>query len=132
MFHVVGVVCSCVAFGNRTELMMRPLRLSILLFLFIIGGCSPEVIVIDRAGIPVKGAEVRPVSPSITGSPVMTGATGKASVPMNAGGQEAKWIAVKKAGFDPVQVDVPSHWPLRITLVPAGTAKLGVQLTTRP
>jgi len=90
------------------------------------------VIVVDAADKPIQGADVQPVSLSINGAITKTDAAGVADVPLSVGGQDAKWISITKAGYDPAGVDVPAQWPLRITLMPAGTAKLGVQLTTKP
>ena len=114
---------------------MRRLGLSISLALLAFAGCSKQrqVVVVDMAGNPVQGADVAPVSMDINGLPQKTDAAGVASVDLNYYSIEpAKWIDIRKAGFDPIFVDIPAKWPLRVTLAPVGTSKLGVQLTTRP
>jgi hypothetical protein len=111
---------------------MRSLGSLFLLLALTSFGCSPKVVVTDTAGKPVQGAAVTLVSPSMNSAATLTDANGEAPVPLSNSVQEIKWVSIKKAGYDPVQVDVPAQWPLRVTLAPAGTAKLGVQLTTQP
>ena len=114
---------------------MRLLFAIIFTTLALCAGCSKQVIVSDGRGKPVVGALVRTATGS-TGpgySGVRTDAQGRAAVetsdmPL----QPTKWIFVDKEGYDSVCVDVPSTWPLRITLAPKGTSKSGVQSTTRP
>lgn len=86
----------------------------------------------DQAGNPVADVEVWAISPSIGSRAGVTDSQGKASFYLSRMMPEAKWISLKKPGYDPVSVEVPSRWPLYITLAPAGTASRGVQLTPRP
>jgi len=90
------------------------ITLAALSVLFLTGCSTEEVLVVDGKGSPVKDAEVYAVSLSMSTGPVKTNAKGEATVPSNA--QGAKWVSVTKKGYQDVQVDVPTKWPLKITL----------------
>jgi hypothetical protein len=98
-------------------------------------GCSKQIIVSDGTGKPVAGALVKTATAS-TGpgySGRRTDTDGKAIVETsNIPLQPTLWVFVDKDGFDRVCVDIPSTWPLRITLAPKGTSKGGIQMTTQP
>jgi hypothetical protein len=94
-------------------------------------GCGTHaVIVTDAAGNPIAGADVSPVGLSVNGAAVKTDAKGEASVPDNAGGQDAKWINVSKAGYAPVQIDVSAAWPQRVTLTTGPATQPVIALPT--
>lgn len=97
--------------------MRRPLFLLVAPLLLI--GCTGQVQVVDPAGKPVQGADVVAVALSISGPVGTTDTNGKATVPLNCGGQNTKWVAVSKEGFERVQEPVPAKWPLKVTLHPA-------------
>jgi hypothetical protein len=84
---------------------------------------SERVIVMDKAGNPIPGAEVHPVTPNVDGNIVKTDSHGEAAVPLKVGFEPTHWVDVAASGYDVVQVPVPQSWPLRVTLDPAGTAK---------
>ena len=105
---------------------------TLLSFSFSVVGCTESVIVVDSVGKPVQGAVVYSVNLSMNGPKTKTDANGKAVVPLIVGGERMKWVSIDKAGFDPVHVNMPSKWPLRVTLAPTGTANFGIQLTTQP
>jgi hypothetical protein len=86
--------------------------------LLTIAGCEGRVQVFDPAGKPVAGAQVAPVSLSMNGAATPTDDRGEASVSLRVGGQDTKWVAVSKQGFEPQQVPVPAKWPLKVILQP--------------
>ena|SRR5947209_11549929 len=96
---------------------MLVMRLLTVVFVLFVGACG-RVEVVDQQGAPIQGAQVAPVSPSITGTAVTTNSKGEASVPLFIG-QATAWIDVSKAGFTSQQVPVPTKWPLRVVLQPA-------------
>ena len=84
----------------------------------IFAGClTPKtVIVLNPSGMPIAGAEVAAVSASMNGAWITTDAKGHAKVHDNP--QGIQWIRVRKTGYYSVTVDVPSTWPLSVTLNP--------------
>jgi hypothetical protein len=82
-------------------------------------GCAGRVEIVSMSGEPIAGARVVPVTPSMNGSPALTDAGGKASVPRFIGGQGVAWIDVSKAGFEHQHVAVGSRWPVHVVLAPA-------------
>ena len=91
-----------------------------------LSGPTLEVIVTDPAGAPIAGASVHPVSPSFTGPPKLTDASGIAVVPLKAI-QDVQWVSVKAPGFDSKEVPLLHDTSLRITLSP--TPEEGRSLT---
>ena len=80
-----------------------------------ITGCSTErVIVVDGNGSPIQDAEIYAASLSMNTGPAKTNAKGRATVPSNI--QGAKWVSVKKNGYQDVQLPIPAKWPLKIIL----------------
>lgn len=82
--------------------------------LFLVGCASPKVVVKDALGNPIPEALIYSVSLSIDVGPAKTDARGEARVPSNI--QGTHWVAVSKNGYSSVRVEVPSSWPLTITL----------------
>ena len=94
---------------------MKKLVMFLVLPTFLVTGCSSEkVIVVDSKGVPVQDAEIYAVSLSMSTGPAKTNAKGEATVPSNR--QGARWIAVKKMGYQEMQVSIPAKWPLTVTV----------------
>jgi hypothetical protein len=91
------------------------LLIVVIVSLCVVGCGNGRVRVVDPQNVPIRGARVAPVSLSISGGPKTTNARGEASIPLNIG-QDTKWIDVSKPGFQSVQVDIPSKWPLTVIL----------------
>ena len=81
---------------------------------FLVGCASPKVVVTDVLGNPIPEALIYSVSLSIEVGPAKTDARGEARVPSNI--QGTHWVDVSKNGYRSVRVEVPSSWPLTITL----------------
>lgn len=95
---------------------MRPFLIP--LFALTLIGCNQRVQVVDPAGKPVQGAQVAPVTPSITGTPATTDAKGETSVSLSIRTQKTQWVSVSKTGFASQQVPIPASWPLKVVLQP--------------
>ncbi|WP_367872292.1 hypothetical protein [Luteolibacter sp. Populi] len=87
-------------------------------------GCSllascnsgPDVVVTDRAGLPVAGAVIVPSSPSFNYPAVTTDGKGEANIPKKAV-QEVKWLDVTVPGSEAkARVDYTNSKPVRVTL----------------
>lgn len=90
-------------------------RLLATAFLLFLTGCaSPKVVVMDVLGNPIPEALIYSVSLSVDVGPAKTDARGEARVPSNI--QGTHWVDVSKNGYRSVRVEVPSSWPLTITL----------------
>lgn len=105
--------------------MRRPVRSTSLLLLgaLMLGGAAKYgcqshtvVLVTDHSGKPLVGAQVVAVSPSMNTGPNFTDSDGRATVPSNV--QGIQWLDISKDGFRPERLDVPSRWPLHVTLQP--------------
>jgi hypothetical protein len=88
--------------------------LAIAFLLFLVGCASPKVVVKDVLGNPIPEVLIYSVSLSIDVGPAKTDARGEARVPSNI--QGTHWVDVSKPGYSSVRVEVPSSWPLTITL----------------
>lgn len=81
---------------------------------FLVACASPKVVVTDVQGNPLPEALIYSVSLSMDVGPAKTNARGEARVPSNI--QGTHWVDVSKNGYRSVRVEVPSSWPLMITL----------------
>lgn len=85
------------------------------LILFLSGCSTPDIIVVDDAGTPVKDAIITGTSLSIGGQESATDKNGCASVPSAV--QPTKWISVEKEGYVTVnQIDVNQPKPIKVVL----------------
>jgi hypothetical protein len=84
-------------------------------FLPFLAGCaSPTVVVMDAQGNPIPEALIYSVSLSMDIGPAKTNARGEARVPSNI--QGTHWVDVSKNGYRSIRVEIPTSWPLMITL----------------
>ena len=81
---------------------------------FLVACASPKVVVTDVQGNPLPEALIYSVSLSMDVGPAKTNARGEARVPSNI--QGTHWVDVSKNGYRSARVEVPSSWPLMITL----------------
>jgi hypothetical protein len=102
---------------------MRRWLLILAFFSLGLTGCSSRqlVHVVDANGAPIQGAAVEAVSPSINSTPNLTDASGDAPLPSNI--QGSTWVQISKIGYDSIQVDMPSKWPLQVTLTKSRKSK---------
>jgi len=85
------------------------------LVLFLSGCSTPDIIVVDGAGAPVKDAIITGTSLSIGGQKSTTDDKGCASIPSAV--QPTKWIDVEKVGYVTVsQIDVNQAKPIKVVL----------------
>jgi hypothetical protein len=106
---------------------MRLISWTVLMVSALLGCASPHIFhVTDIAGDPLPGAGVTSVSLSMAAGPNFTDAMGNAALPSNV--QGGRWIEVSKSGFQPVCLDVPATWPIRITLRPLPASTQSVSL----
>ena len=75
-----------------------------------------QVFVTDEAGNPVAGAGIVLTSLSTASNPYETDASGMATLPRYPGSQEFKWITISASGYQSVQLEAPTNWPLRVAL----------------
>ena len=78
-------------------------------------GRQPDVIVTDRAGLPIAGAKVEPVSASINYEPVLTDDKGHASIPSTVQKVETLNVTAPGSG-EKVRVPYKGGKPLRVVL----------------
>ena len=85
------------------------------LILFLSGCSTPDIVVVDEAGAPVKDAIITGTSLSIGGQKATTDDKGCASIPSAV--QPTKWISVEKVGYVAVsQIDVNQTKPIKVVL----------------
>lgn len=103
----------------------KTLVIGIVLTTVCVAGCSTfsqqrRVQVVDPSGAPIAGAVVEGQTMSMNTGPIITDAKGEATARDNI--QGLKWINVSKDGYQTANVNAPSTWPLRVTLVPQPTS----------
>ena len=92
------------------------MRWLLLIVVLPLAGCVAKqvVVVTDATGAPVQGANVEAVSPSMNVGPAVTNAKGVAALPINP--QGTKWVQVSKPGYTTAHEELPSKWPMNVTL----------------
>jgi|LakMenEpi03Aug12_release.lakeMendotaPanAssembly.Ray.scaffolds.fasta_scaffold353066_2 hypothetical protein len=99
---------------------MRPLPLIAAVSLAaLLAACATKTVrVIDARNIPVSGARVEAITPSMNLAIRTTDASGTVSLPHSP--QNIEWVSVKQDGFEPSgQIPVRPHGQTTIILQPA-------------
>lgn len=84
--------------------------------ILLLSGCTtPDIVVVDDAGAPVKDAIITGQSLSTGGQKSTTDDKGCASIPSAV--QPTKWISVEKVGYETVSlIDVNQAKPIKVVL----------------
>ncbi|MCX5658892.1 MAG: hypothetical protein NTW19_04125 [Planctomycetota bacterium] len=100
-------------------------------------GCaSPKIVhVVDVDGRPIAGAAVSSAGPSFDSRRNTTDSKGNAPLPSlgrppitsSIGACKPIGVLVRMAGYEPGWADIPSNWPLTVTLKPAATTQPAVK-----
>ncbi len=91
-----------------------PVLLVALSLLIYVCCSASDVVVTDRAGVPVAGAMVESVTLSASYRPTVTDKKGGADLPWAV--QEVKWLNVSAPGFETAHVDYTGGRPQRVIL----------------